>query len=320
MTTTPVAVTIGHRPTSGRTPALSSTIIRAARAATAADISAPSALSMALTAGYHDGRTGRPDTISAETIAAVRGSQAFKPVPADILTPPAANLKLAKGSLPSYGMTLAHADISGYESCVHRGDCTAVCVLNNGHGRYASTQRAWIWRTLLWAHHPITAAYRTGYELGRAVSLDGPILFRPNVNSDLRWDTIVPAIGHLDQVTVYGYTKDPRVLGHTGPIIGGIWHAYSYNETSNIDQVRAHLELGGAVAVVASHRPHHRPHHYRIRAALGVSSAVTVTDADSTDEWMLRARPGRGIIGALSAKGKARSLIGRSGFILNTGQ
>ena len=62
------------------------------------------------------------------------------------------------------------------------------------------------------------------------------------------------------------------------------------------------LDRGGSVAVVTDRKP---------TAPITQWSTVPVVDADLTDEWIFRS----GVIGDLSAKGKARKLIGRSGFV-----
>ena len=93
----------------------------------------------------------------------------------------------------------------------------------------------------------------------------------------------------------------------------GIRVAYSWNENSNLRRVQSFLYSGGAVAVVTNRRPHDPIDKDAVRRAMGVGPEVEVVDADLTDEWMF----GSGVIGDLSAKGKARDLIGRSGFIVS---
>lgn len=266
----------------------------------------------AFEAGYTDGLSGRPDKRTGETIAAHRERVGFKRVIADILTPPDANSKLDKARIVSFGLTLFHYMMGAFNACPWAGDCTTVCVLNNGNGRYTSVQNAWRWRTNFLAEDTLAALYRVGWELGRAVRKHERILFRPNVNSDLLWHQILPTLGSIDAIDSYGYTKNPAVLMGDG-WQDGIRVAYSWNENSNLRRVQSFLYSGGAVAVVTNRRPHDPIDKDAVRAAMGVGPEVDVVDADLTDEWMFQS----GVIGDLSAKGKARDLIGRSGFIVS---
>ena len=261
--------------------------------------------------GFSDGAEGRAaDAAAVGALISARVSRGFQPRAADLLTPPANNAKLAKGSVPTYGLTLAHADMSGHECCAWRGDCTKVCVISQGKGRYDSVRRAWLWRTDLFANDPLAALYMMGHELGRAVARHGRILFRPNVNSDLLWHRITPTLGATPGLAVYGYTKNPAVLETNGRV-GSIRYAYSLNERSNLARVATFLERGGAVAVVSDRKTGDPVDPVAIRAMLGVSDIVRVTDADVTDEWLF----GTAVVGDLSAKGRARALIGRSDFV-----
>lgn len=267
--------------------------------------------------GYYDAIYKRRSIYDGhEQIKEVRQEQGFNPVVADLLTAPQFNLKLNGSKVATYGMTLAHADISDYELCAWRGDCTKVCVLNNGNGRYDSVRKAWIWRTHLWGKYPSVAAYRLGWELGRAVVKHGEILFRPDVNSDLSWHKCLTSLGELPHVTVYGYTKNPARLAHNSDeIYGNFNYCYSWNENSNVDKVRRHLERGGKVAVVTSRKKGEPINPDALREFFGIKDfGMSFVDADKTDEWMLSEGA---VIGDLSAKGKARQLIGDSTFVVD---
>jgi hypothetical protein len=275
----------------------------------------PNQLNAAYLDGVADGMTRKPCRHDVKVaIISARVGRGFRPLAADLLTPPDAQHKLDMASVKSYGMTLAHADLSGFELCPWRtAGCTATCVLNNGNGRYDSVQRAWLWRTDLWTSAPELAAYRMGWEIGKAVRKYGHILFRPDVNSDAAWHRIMPAMGRTPGVTVYGYSKNPAIISPTF-IADGFRYAYSWNERSNLARVADHLERGGKVAVVTSRRRGAPIDPDAMRAFFSVSDSVTVADADATDEWMIGSG---GIIGDLTAKGKARQLIGVSGFVVS---
>jgi hypothetical protein len=283
-------------------------------------------MNYALRVGYEFGRYGTFNSLGEwyraqcpDVIATVRAEHGFVARHAPILTSPDAQHKLAMGKVPSFGLTLAHADISGWELCSYRTKaCTSVCVLNNGNGRYDSVRRAWKWRTAFMVEHPVLFAWQMGYELGSAVRRYGAILFRPNVNSDIPWYRVLPMLGMLDGVTVYDYTKNPAILrdGFSAP---GFQLAYSWNERSDVDKVRAFLARGGHVAIVTDRRRGHSVDANGIRRSLGVDGSVHVVDADVSDEWMLQDHA-NGTVGDLTAKGKARGLVGKSRFVLKVGE
>ena len=264
-------------------------------------------------------------------LAAVRARHGFRELPTQLLTPPDANHKLDGASVKSYGLTLAHfrsvlpactMTIAGVEvtfaelrlnACPSAGHCTRVCVLNNGNGRYDSVQRAWRWRLDLLARHPESFARILAWELTKAVRKYGRILFRPNVNSDVAWQLILPSLtnGAIAGVTSYGYSKLPSTIEVDGWLGSAYRVAYSWNERSDADAVAAFIARGGAVAIVTSRR---KGDAVVAGTPFGTDAGnVNIVDADKTDEWMLT---NGAVIGDLSAKGKARDLIGRSRFVV----
>lgn len=269
-------------------------------------------LEIAFREGLH-GRRLNPNI--SDVVASVRADRGFKESRVDLLTAPSDNDKLRAASVPSYGLTLAHEKLhESLNLCPWAGDCTKVCVLNNGNGRYDSVQRAWLWRTDLFHLYPSTAVFVLGWELGRAVRKHGRILFRPDVNSDLSWHQFLPELGGLDRVTVYGYTKNPAVLSAHRSLQGrGFHYAYSHHERSNRDRERSMLLEGGKIAVVTDRKKMEPIDPWVLRRFFGVGPEVPVVDADITDQWMLADYP---VIGDLSAKGQARKLIGNSDFVV----
>jgi hypothetical protein len=264
-------------------------------------------------------------------IADVRAHHGFVRRVSDLLTPPDAQHKLSMAVEPSFGLTLAHADVSGHELCPWRTkSCTQCCVVANGNGRYDSVQRAWQWRTTLLLDHPLVFASRLGWELGRAVRKYQRkgykrILFRPNVNSDLPWHKLLPSMANLHEpdgysmgwlVLPYGYTKDPSLLRGVSVNRARFNEAYSWNEDSKIDLVQNHLDRGGRLAVVTNRAKGQAVNARALRKFFGVDKSVIVRDADLTDEWMITPSRGRAVIGDLTAKGKARPMIGKSDFVV----
>lgn len=251
-----------------------------------------------------------------------RVGHGFEHLPAPILTWPNHNRKLKKGEIPSYGLTLQHTTTRIrprliVNACPHAGDCQKVCVLNTGHGYRDNVIRGRRSKTVFLATQPRAFSYLLGYELGKALGRHLAIRWRPNVNSDVRWEELIPSAfdgsalgGHA---YAYDYTKDAdRVLGTNGWIRPFYRLSYSWNENSPASPVVDFLERGGSVAVVTSRRrgqPIVDGGYYRLGPYGVIKRGV---DADLTDDWMFE----EGVIGDLSAKARARSLIGKSGFVV----
>ena len=241
-----------------------------------------------------------------------------------LLTLPRSNVKLAKSKVPAWGLTLQQHVQRINERlvvnvCPHAGDCVAVCVMNEGNGRYDKVHRSRRARTAFLTLHPRAFSYLLGYELRRVERNDpGEWLFRPNVGSDVAWERLLPSMldgSMLFNMTAYGYSKRPEVLATDGWISARYRVAYSWNETSDAEAVSQFVLRGGSVAVVTD-RTRRQPAAPFIQLDSERFSFIWagVEDADKTDEWIFR----RGVIGDLSAKGKARRLIGRSGFVVTT--
>lgn len=224
----------------------------------------------------------------------------------DMLTHPKNNTKLNKAIKLSYGLTLMHYVMRSLmivnganlivNSCPFAGDCTKLCVINNGHGRSPVVQLAWRWRTEMLVNHPHEFALLLAHQLRKAVERDGDILFRPNVNSDIEWPTIMPTLfdGSLtgERIGYYGYTKIPTLLGD-GWVTPVYRTAFSANESIGWDDPRvlAFLDRGGNVAVVTNRE--------RAEPVRQWAGDIRVVDADVSDEWILNER---GVIGDLAFK------------------
>jgi hypothetical protein len=255
----------------------------------------------------------------------VRERYGFAPAKTRIplLTPPDANMKLDKATTPSFGLTIQHyvqklSTGLTVNACPFAGDCVKVCVLDNGMGRYSRVQLARRAKTEFLVEYPREFATLLGYELAMAVKKHGKILFRPNVNSDVAWERLLPSLvnGHIDGVTSYGYSKRPEVLDTNGWLGTHYRVAYSWNEKSDPDAIEEFIVAGGSVAVVTS-RKKGEPVADAIKLgeweySEGGDDTPHLMDADATDEWIFT----DGAIGDLSAKGKARSLVGKSGFVV----
>lgn len=219
-----------------------------------------------------------------------------------MLSEPQWQHKLGLASIPSYGLTLHHHRMRTstgvvVNSCPSAGDCTRVCVLDNNFGKTGTVKLGWRWRTELLVTAPAAFFVILGRELRRATEQhDGaPILFRPNINSDIEWHLVLPALtsGDVcgDLVTSYGYTKHDAILNEPSSWIDDRYRvAYSWNENSNLDHARSFADRGGAIAVVTNRRyvsARKAPVDPDWPTRTGMFPGHRAVDADKSDEWML---------------------------------
>ena len=213
-----------------------------------------------------------------------------------LLTPPGANTKLSKGSVPIYGLTLAPAGSSGYQLCPWRSpECEAACLgITAGRSRFNAVRQARINKTLYMIESPYHFFRQLYSELAAAQVKHGPAFaFRSNVLSDIPWEHIAPEIYWFSWRN-YDYTKSfkrctqlqsspPRAftldltLSHTG-------HNWSDCET--------YMRSGGKAAVVFRvRRKDPMPQEFR---------GFKVIDGDQSD---FRMSDPSGCIVGLRAKG-----------------
>jgi hypothetical protein len=238
--------------------------------------------------------------------ATFRESHGFKYDAPKLLTYPASQAKLAKSKEFTVGLTLQHAAVSGVETCPWRGECARVCVLDNGNGRYANTQKGRNVKTLFLYEHPEEFTRLLAHELRGLSAKFERVLVRLNVNSDLRWYRILPALvdgSTFSNVYFYDYTKNAAVLSGSGMVAANYRAVYSVNESSDLAKVAAFVARGGTAAVVTTRKKNTPPP--------STFMGLPVVDGDSTDNRFDE----RGSWVDLAAKGKARALIGRSEFV-----
>jgi hypothetical protein len=237
-----------------------------------------------------------------------------------LLTWPSDNDKLGKGKVPSFGLTLQHTTTRVkrglvVNACPHAGDCQKVCVLDNGNGSFEAVKEARRAKVDFLCEQPRAFAYLLGWELAAARSKYPAILLRPNTNSDVEWERILPSMldGSAIDLTAYDYTKSERVLATDGWLAPRYRVAYSWSERSpSWGDVLQFLGRGGSVAVVTDRKKGSPVRQWAPQSFLD----GRVFDADLSDLWMFEERA----IGDLSAKGRARRLIGKSGFVLSIPQ
>jgi hypothetical protein len=238
--------------------------------------------------------------------AAYRQVRGFKYSSPKLFTYPDGQAKLNKSEAFSVGLTLQHSDRAGVESCPWRGECTAICVLDNGNGRYPMTQKARDVKTKFLFDHPQAFMILLGQELRELSAKHERVLVRLNMNSDLRFYKILPALvnGELfPNLFFYDYTKNPAILSTNGMVANNYRLVYSVNESSNMVKVREFVANGGTAAIVTSRT--------KKQAPPASFMGLPVVDGDITDNRYDE----HGAWVDLSAKGKARFLIGKSGFV-----
>jgi len=239
---------------------------------------------------------------SVEVWRAFRRSHGYTTM-AKLFTYPESQHKLALSEVYSIGLTLQHATVAGVEMCPWRTrGCTATCVLDNGGGRYSSTQKARNVKTWFLMEHPHEFMVLLFHELTQVSAKHERVLVRMNVNSDLPWHDLAPHLftGVWSNVYFYDYTKNPWVLTTDGWVADRYRLVFSLSERVRTDaqmqEVYDFVDSGGTVAVVTIRRK-----------GEPVAESVfgrRVYDGDVTDN---RYDESHGFVD-LTAKGKARSL------------
>lgn len=225
-----------------------------------------------------------------------------------LLTLPEAQHKLGMSARRAVGLSLAPADMSGdYDVCMWRtAACTSACVLvTAGKGTLPSVRRARVAKTKALAQEPQAFVTLLAHELAEQVRRYGPIDFRPNVASDLRWELIAPRLFDLPDVRVYDYTKAPAAQRSLGPTAyDRLVFSVSENPRSG-DEALEWLRSGANVAVVfATVKGHPLPATF---------AGFPVVDADTSDS---RVDDPAGVVVGLRAKGSARGVAGAwDGFV-----
>lgn len=227
------------------------------------------------------------------------------------------NTKVAKNKAPTLSLTLSshaqcrrevHGRIEVLNTCPWAGACSAVCVLKHGRGTFPKVQAARNWRTSLLYDYPVRFMTALRAEIERAAKRTNgePFLARLNVNSDLPWH-LIPELFEGVPIQAYDYTKDPGVLDGDGWVIPGKYRKiYSWNETSNLDDVLHFLWRGGSVAMVTNRKKGQPVNPYYMLKAPNhrFKAPIRVVDGDQSDN---RFDTPPGVIVDLYAKGNARN-------------
>jgi hypothetical protein len=255
--------------------------------------------------------------------ARLRARVGYKQSPAAILTSGAAQYKLGKNTLPSFGMMLTPergmmklslADIreaygltGGFNLCPLASlGCALACLSTSGQSGMPDQQRAQAVRTAFLLGYPHDAGLIIGAELRAAVRRHGRINLRLNVTSDIRWEIIAPAMVDTLSgagVQMYDYTawspSDRRPSDN-------YMLTYSAKETSHTSDryLTDILSAGNNVAM---------PFDTRRGMPLPATwHGYPVIDGDESDE---RRMDPAGVVVGLRAKGNAWKRDNTAGFI-----
>jgi hypothetical protein len=221
-----------------------------------------------------------------------------------LLSPPASNVKMAKSATPTYGLSLAPADMSGdWNTCTWSTPlCRNACVLvTAGKGTLPSVRAARVLKTRFLGEHPQAFVTILHDELRRAVLKHGAIVARLNVASDLRWERIAPSLLATPGVGFYDYTKAP--VGQRDGIDGyRLTYSVSERPASTTNALDALTNLANAAVVFD-----------RANDLPATWHGFPVVDGDLTDD---RTQDPRGSVVGLRAKGSARGTVGTlDGFV-----
>lgn len=211
-----------------------------------------------------------------------------------LLTYPEAQKKLGKSDRYTVGLTLAAADQSGYNVCQwSTAACRAACVMTTaGNARYRSVGDARIVKTRFLATYPQAFITLLHAEILATVKRHGPIDYRSNVASDLRWERIAPTLLEIPDVRVYDYTKAPAA--HREPTENYRLTFSVSDRPASTREAIEYLESGHNAAVVfATLRGHELPATW---------NGFDVIDGDTSDA---RFDDAAGTVVGLRAKGAA---------------
>ena len=257
-------------------------------------------------------RADRAAVAAARALQAdLRGRVGYASKPARILTDGAAQNKLSKNKLPSFGMMLtperglmrsaldsarAVFNLTGAINVCPLASlgCAAACLVFSGQSGMPTAQRAQAIRTMFLLAHPYESGLIIGAELRAAIRRHGRINLRLNTTSDIRWELLAPdMIGALAAagVQLYDYTawspadRAPSADYHL---------TYSAKESAHTsdDYLARILASGNNVAM-----PFDTPRGHALPTTW---HGYPVIDGDVSDE---RRNDPRGVVVGLRAKG-----------------
>jgi hypothetical protein len=255
--------------------------------------------------------------------ARLRATVGYRKAPAAMLTSGAAQYKLGKNTLPSFGLMLMPerglmadglADVRAafrltgpWNLCPLASiGCALACLSRSGQSGMPDQQRAQAVRTAFLLSNPHAAGLIIGAEIRAALRRHGRINLRLNVTSDIRWELVAPdMVAALTDagVNLYDYTAwspDQRAESDAYQL------TYSAKEPSHTpdDYLTDILGNGGNVAMPFTTR--------RGEPLPATWHGFTVIDGDESDE---RRNDPAGVVIGLRAKGHQWKRDNTAGFI-----
>lgn len=241
---------------------------------------------------------------------------------APMLTSGAAQQKLGKNKLPSYGMMLTpekglmRPDLAevrrvfdltgGFNVCPLASlGCAAACLTFSGQSGMPQAQRAQAIRTAFLLSHPREAGLIVGAEIRNALRA-GAINLRLNTTSDIRWEILSPEMVQAladAGVLLYDYTAWSPENRRPSEAYSLTYSAKEPAHTSDA-YLKGILSTGGTVAMPFTTG--------KGQALPGTWQGFTVVDGDVSDE---RRNDPAGVIVGLRAKGHKWKKDNTAGFI-----
>jgi len=207
-----------------------------------------------------------------------------------LLSRESSNTKLKKNKIPTWNLSLAQANLSGYEVCPHRSDgCTKACVGYAGMaGIFPHIMKSRIAKTKFFFEDRKAFLALLEKELQRADnycsarSITGRV--RLNTFSDVVWEKMLD-LKQFKNLAFYDYTKNLKSavesLNYTN-----YRKVYSFNENSDIKSTLDYVYKGGTVAVVFGD-VEYTPSAKKIGALPATWNGIKVVDGDATDDRYL---------------------------------
>jgi len=224
-----------------------------------------------------------------------------------LLSDSEANTKLAKNLAPTWGLSLAQHNLSGYNVCAHASPgCIASCVGKCGMaGVFPKVMHARVAKTRLFFEDRQLFISRLAKELAnkdarcRRLGVVGVV--RLNVFSDLPWGNWID-LSSFKNLRFYDYTKNFHRALACAKNVGGRFNnyrlCYSVNENSPMDNVRALLAAGGTAAIVLNVRYVNAKNKDAMPTSI---DGIPVIDGDVSDD---RSIDPKGVYVGLRLKGR----------------
>lgn len=266
----------------------------------------------------------RADVAAARKLqGAMRSRIGYAAEPAPVLTSGAAQYKLGKNTLPSFGLMLTPErgimspalqelrdafELSGaWNLCVMASEgCALACLVFSGQSGMPAAQMGQAARTAFLLSRPRECGLIIGAEIAAALRRHGRINLRLNTTSDIRWEHVSPEM--VDAlaaagVVLYDYTAHQpadRVESDAYQL------TYSAKEPAHTtDEYLAGILAGGSNVAMPFTTP-------RGHALPATWNGFPVIDGDESDE---RRNDPRGVVVGLRAKGHRWKKDNAAGFI-----